>query len=728
MGKYIGVVFSLFFNAAFGQVYQVENNIEVFVDNNKLQNPWMGGLNSGQYSKLDVNLDGKEDLVVFDRSANRINVFVDDNSSWKHEPELSALFPEGIVNWMLIRDFNNDGLPDIFTSDPLGIKVFVNISVADGLKWRLFNSRAPFPSPLLTKGFSDSPINIQLNSGDLPSIEDIDGDGDLDILVFRFSSISTIEYHQNQSIERTNSADSMQFVRITQQWGEFKECDCNSYAFGEAECPSSSGGRTEHQSGKSLLAIDMDGDGDKEAIIGEEECGFLHWLENVGNPQEAIMTSFTTDFPNEAQAVSIAIYPAAFYEDVDFDGVKDLLVAPNVATNNNFNIDFANSSWLYKNASSTAIPAFEFTQTNFLQDQMLDFGENASPAFFDYDNDGDLDMFVSSTLNQTGRLRASINYFKNIGTKEQPVFELENDDFLSLSAIGGINFKIQFADVNGDNLMDFILGATPVTSFTTSIYYLPGANSSTKFATEFQLLFANIGTDENFYLYDINGDGLIDLLLGKSTGRVEYYRNIGAKESADFILETATFYNLNFSSLRQNAAIDIADLNNDGKVDMLLGDARGNLTIYSDFLNKLSNPDEGQPLMLTINDLVGALRLGSKLRPVVTNLFNSDKPAVVLGTGQGGVIVLKEESAISFPDNSTVAVYPNPLSVNQTLNVTSQQTTLAKIVTTTGQVMMKNIQLTAGEITEINISQLSEGLYLLVLENNEEAIRFVVTR
>ena len=48
--------------------FEQQNNITVLKDNFDLKNPWSGGLNFCQFSKIDLNLDGVEDLFVFDKS------------------------------------------------------------------------------------------------------------------------------------------------------------------------------------------------------------------------------------------------------------------------------------------------------------------------------------------------------------------------------------------------------------------------------------------------------------------------------------------------------------------------------------------------------------------------------------------------------------------------------------------------------------------------------------
>ena len=144
--------------------------------------PWAGGLNSAQINTIDLNGDGKDDLAVFDRTANKMFTFLRSGNQYTYNPDYELFFPSSINQWVLLRDFNCDGRKDLFTSDPAGMAVFVNTTTPGGLPtWRPFNPG----HPLLTHWYNGS-INLQVNGTDIPAIDDIDEDGDLDIIVAQF--------------------------------------------------------------------------------------------------------------------------------------------------------------------------------------------------------------------------------------------------------------------------------------------------------------------------------------------------------------------------------------------------------------------------------------------------------------------------------------------------------------------------------------------------------------
>ena len=707
--------------------YEIENSVPV----DGLQYPFAGGVNSGQYNNIDLNNDGVLDLVVFDRTGGKILTFINSNGTWAYEPEYAYYFPAGVNSWMILRDFNCDGKQDIFTSDALGMKAYVNITEEGGpLQWRLFNSREPSPSPLLTKGFTAN-INLQMNSTDLPAIEDVDGDGDLDILVFRPSSNSTIEFHKNLSVENGGGCDSLQLERVSQQWGGLKECSCGTFVFNNDDC-GVSGGREAHQGGKSMFLYDRDNDGDLDLVISEETCTTSYYLENVGNEEEASFQSVSADFPTAAEPVDDLIFPAVFRADVNMDGLEDFMVSSNAPTSSLGQVDFSQSNWWYKNTGTS----YTLMQKDFLTDQMIDVTENASPAFFDEDGDGDLDMIIGQFLSQNGGTHAQLRLYENYGTVVAPAFRLKDEDYLGLSQSDVINIKPKTYDINNDGKLDLIFSATSLLTYSTNLFYAINTSSRGMSFSESAKQFFTMSEPgdyyENYEITDIDGDGQADLLIGKLTGKVEYYRNVGDADNPSFILEDDSFYGLDFSTSRINPAMEVADLNADGKQDLLLTDQRGTITIYSDFKSHLENPEEGivEIMQPKDGDELTTYRFGSRLYPVAVNLFNENKPAIALGTGQGGVFIIRNVDTSAGHENVTdLDVFPNPLMGSRRyINVSSRYPGEGTVVNILGKIMSSSFSMAPQTKYSIDVSHLPNGVYIMMVKTGDKIMskRFVI--
>lgn len=700
----------LFYFLAFGSkaqfTYLLDQSIPVEVDGKSLALPWAGGLNSIQVNTMDLNGDSKQDLVLFDRTADKILTYLNVSSQYQYAPQYEELFPEGVTQWMLLRDFNCDGRKDIFTSDPFGMAVYVNTTTpGQPLRWRSFNPGFP----LLTKGFSGN-VNLKVNESDIPAIDDVDGDGDLDILNVRFVGIGTVEFHKNLSMERTGTCDSLQLERITQNFGNFEECDCGKFAFGQP-CASLPGGRLQHAGGKALLTIDLDQDGDREILFSEETCARVYLLPNEGTAENARMTS-ASPFPSP-NPINFLIFPAPYLEDLDFDGTLDLIASPNVYARTFTNINFQKSMWFYKNTGTNQQPQFTFQKTSFLQDEMIDVGDYSVPAFADADGDGDLDFFISYYADSD--FSSSIYLYENVGSQNEPVYKRMTNDYLNFSFTGFYNVKIQFADINHDATQDLVFTGTNPQSGVTSLHYIPNRSSNyLNFSgqaiesTGFQ-----IGQAENVLLVDIDQDGLLDILLGKSTGAVQYWRNLGPGNQYNYSMETGSFLGLDTSTDRQNPAFAAGDLNGDGRADLILADQRGVLTIIPDFRASTTSGAGIRNLIYnSITQKYTAKNLGGRAWPAIANIFNSDKPAIVVGNTLGGIQILKNEIGLTLPDEPQIDLFPNPVGRDETLIIKTDRPMLVQFYTALGQKLTESYAIPANQEYPIRFSGLSSGLYL----------------
>ena len=101
------------------------------INGDTLKNPWAGGFNAVQFSEIDLNLDGINDLFVFDRTGNRISTFINSGEAnqitYTHDPSYIQYFPTGLHDWVLLRDYNCDGKMDIFMIPNLCARRKLNI-------------------------------------------------------------------------------------------------------------------------------------------------------------------------------------------------------------------------------------------------------------------------------------------------------------------------------------------------------------------------------------------------------------------------------------------------------------------------------------------------------------------------------------------------------------------------------------------------------------------------
>ena len=90
-------------------------NLKIKENSVYFKSPFAGGINAGQFSEIDLNLDGIMDLIVFDKSGNKIIPFINNGLDYIFAPIYRENFPKNLHDWLLLADYNCDGKNDIFT-------------------------------------------------------------------------------------------------------------------------------------------------------------------------------------------------------------------------------------------------------------------------------------------------------------------------------------------------------------------------------------------------------------------------------------------------------------------------------------------------------------------------------------------------------------------------------------------------------------------------------------
>lgn len=542
---------SLFAQGKFGFEY---TGIYKLIENgDSLKNAWAGGLNSPQFSTIDLNLDNQPDLVVFDRSGSRIvpflRVMVNGSLRYRYAPQYRKYFPN-ISNWMLLRDYNCDGKQDIFCYTPSGVGVYENVSdTVLKFQWAL-------PGNYLESWYGSSYINLLVMSIDIPGIVDIDYDGDLDM--FTYSQGSTVEFHENKS------PCGLQYERTSLCWGRFEEnqltskivlngCPANVPKTDETGLPSLDNSTKALHAGSTTLFLDLNGDSLHDILIGDVSytncvAGF-----NNGLRDSAVVTALDTLFPSYNTPVDIFLFPAFYYEDVTFDGVPDLLAAPN----DQISFKDKNGSWMYKNNGTKMNPNFALQDTAWLQREMIDLGAGAAPVLVDLTTDGLMDLVVANIgqLKKDGNFKSYLSYYKNVGNTNGPKFELITNDLANISTLNlGKNLLPTFGDLDGDIDQDMILGCIDG-----KLYYFEntgGFNNPNFVFSASNFLGFDVGGSSAPHLFDIDDDGDLDLFIGNESGTISFYSNDGTSPLS-FTLVNQNFGGVDVRSRNTNQGFSV---------------------------------------------------------------------------------------------------------------------------------------------------------------------------
>ncbi|MDI9880676.1 T9SS type A sorting domain-containing protein [Flectobacillus longus] len=710
--------------------FKYNDQVKILQNGQNLVNAFAGGLNAPQFSTCQLNNDGPEDLVVYDRTAQKVFTFLATKNTsgqyyWQYAPQYETLFPT-LQNWMLLVDYDNDGRKDLFTHSSAGLKLYRNTTTADKVSWQLI------ASPLYSIGFSGK-INLNVTATDIPAITDIDNDGDIDVLLFDPSG-DFVEFHRNNAVEKYNDPTRLEFVKIGYCWGDFIKQLCQDFQFG-IDCGNTPAGQKATEpsaqkvlhSGNALLLLDLNGDNKKDVLFGHITCNNIAALINQGTQQRASFTSASYVYPTNTTAIDFPIFPAVYFEDLDFDGIKDLVAAPNGFDSAERTIDFQQSVWFYKNTGKDNLPIWNYQGKNFLQNTMLDLGENASPVLVDIDGDGDKDLVIgySGNITSTG-VKAGLVLLENKGDN---IFEVKDTDYLGIvKSMQLLDIRPFVADINGDGVDD--LGFSSNSSKGMEIRYIPNKASRNQ-AFNIQLsnavllpTFTDFLAGESVTFFDFDKDGKIDILHGTSRGNIRFIQNTGSNQSPKYVVQNDNLGKLQTDYIAGNIFLTTGDVNLDGKTDLLVGNRTGNMSIYRSFQEQNINQYVADTSLIFNNfsNKPENLLIGGNATIAIGDLDNDLLPDVIVGTNTGGLRVLKNLSKVVITgteQDQISQVYPNP--TNRYVYVKMTENAQATLIDLSGRIIQNTRMLRANTEEVFDLQGLPSGMYLLKIETGTKS-------
>jgi len=739
LSKYLMLLFIFSFtNVLFSQNiyhdFSFQKNFDILVKNEKgipLKYPWIGGLNSCQFSEIDLNNDGVKDLFVFDRHGNKVLTFLNkgikDSIDYIYAPEYEKYFPP-LQDWVQLLDFNHDGKEDIFTYTNGGVAVYKNVSTdPNELKFTLFK-------PLINSQQGKINANLLVTSVDYPGIVDIDKDGDLDILTF-FGLGSFVQYHKNMSFEKYGNYDSLIYIMKSSNWGNFAESPASNQL--KLDTVFYFYNRPTKHTGSTFLILNSNND----LVLGDVGYPNLIKLKNGGNKDSCYFISQDTAFPSNTKPVHLYSFPLACLIDVNNDGVKDLLVSsfePGLQTAEN-----KNSIWYYKNSGSNDIPGFNYIKSNFLQEDMIDNGSGAYPVLYDYNHDGLLDLFIGNygyfdtawfdTGYLDSRFISKISLYKNTGTLKKPEFTLVTDDFAGLSSFKQTALYPTFGDINHDGKNEMLVGrADGRIMYFSNISDGENPDEFVLADSAFQKI--DVGQFSTPQLVDMNNDSLLDLVIGEKGGKLHYYENTGTSANPVFTLKNDSL-----------GKVDVTDYNRswygysvpcffkyNNKIKLFTGSETGFIGYYKNIENNFNNG-----FTLAENQLIYIYE-GIRSGVAVGDLDNDGIPDMIVGNYRGGLSFYKGDSSLIFDnikqytqDTVLLNVYPNPANQNVVLSLQDASKTNTKaiisLINLYGEIVFTESVESFENIT-LQTNSFANGLYFIKIDLTENNKNKMITR
>jgi hypothetical protein len=717
-------------------------DIPVIENGKTLKYPWLGGINSCQFAEVDLNRDGIMDMIVFDRVGDVLMPFINggtpDSSDYTYAPEYISDFPY-LRHWVIMRDYDMDGKNDLFTYTHFGGGIAVYRNVSDtSLKFEQMTG-------MLNSFYYVNYINIFLTDVDYPGIYDVDGDGDLDILTF-FGLGSYVEFHKNMSMEKYGVPDSLDFMMVDKCWGRIfesetsNELDLNVPCPFKGDCdsldaiPYNPDPEAVTHMGSTFLLLDLNADSLVDLVLGDVDYPNVVALINGGTPDSAVMVSQDTAFPSNTRPIRLFSFPVLSYLDINNDGINELLVSPfdpSPILPSNYN-----SVWLYENQGENNAPLFSFVKETWMQDEMIDLGGGSYPVLIDEDGDGLLDLIVGNfgyrdtSWYSSGFLyssfRASLALYRNTGTATQAAFTLIDRDYANVSAQNHTGAIPAFADLDGDGDLDMLIGREDGTFDFYRNHAGPGQPMQLQFEShQYQNL--DVGQAAAPQFIDLSGNQLPDLVSGNKEGTLVYFENIGTASQPVFQHITDTLGgvdvrdpNLTWSAYSVPAFFrDTLD-----SIRLIVGNDKGQIAYYRNI--------QLQQDFTLVDNLLQFMDEGIRSAPCLADLDSDGIPEMIIGNYRGGLSLYYGVPSLptGLPPGLTQHIpdfrlFPNPAQDRIYLEINHPHPGNGwevQIYDLSGRIIHSELRSPSSH-HNLELSRLSPGAYLLSIQARGQQIR-----
>ncbi len=360
-------------------------------------------------------------------------------------------------------------------------------------------------------------------------MDDIDGDGLLDLMCSSFQSDQPVRYYRNEG--DGTFAEWTERAGLSGQLGGFN-----------------------------LIQADYDNDGRLDLLVLRGA-----WLRATGRVRNSLLKQQSDgSFVDVTEAAGLAgrAYPtlAAAWGDYDNDGLLDVYIG-----NERLNAQRFAPGQLFHNQGDGSF------EDRAAEAGVRNFGNAKSVAWGDYDDDGDLDLFVAN-FGQPNRL------YQNQG--DGSFRDLASELGVAAHEPGNFTFTSWFFDYDNDGRLDLFTGGYGVRRVSEAVRDYLGLertkerlelfqNTGSGFVSrseELGLDHARAIMGANFG--DIDNDGWLDFYLGTGAPPFEFlvpnslYRNLQGQGFAEVTAAAGVGH------LQKGHGIAFGDLDNDGDLDI----------------------------------------------------------------------------------------------------------------------------------------------------------------
>ena len=591
-------------------VFTPDANAQSWSRNDSVFNPsgvFVQNFSAPQFA--DLNGDGFVDLLLGNGSSNPVDYFMNLGSILpprlrRDTSVLASIYAGGMSgrnsDYPVACDLNTDRKIDLVIGGFNGLLLYMNIGDSVLPEWQFVDSVF-------------AQVNTLIGTDAKPAFADLDGDGDLDLLVGIGESLfGGPTPGITMGFRNIGSPSSPQFVQDSTLVIGIPDIGLNSYP----------------------ALKDVDGDGDFDLLLGRD-LATLVYFRNTGTPTVPTWTQNSTTFSG---VEGTTYWKDPTFTDIDRDGDYDLIYGTSDGT-----------LYVYENTGTPTSPQFVYNPSYF---GVVRISGNASTVSLgDFDNDGDMDMISGDWL---GRFQ----HFRNDGSPLRPSFTKATATFSTLDA-GSYSSPV-FVDIDGDGDLDIVSGALDGMVYC----YIDTGAGFIQNTTMFSGI--DVGWRSAPAFADIDNDGDLDMLVGAETGSsMQFYKNAGSNA---FVADNSYITGVTSPS---DGHPTFVDLDRDGDYDLVIGGLSGSLLYYE------NTGTPSSPVWSRDDAVLAGLSVDQDAAPAFADMDDDGKPDVIIGEYNGNFSYYKNQLPTSVENGSPLPTrfelghnYPNPFNPSTRIQFT----------------------------------------------------------
>ncbi|MEA3476167.1 MAG: FG-GAP-like repeat-containing protein [Candidatus Cloacimonadota bacterium] len=258
----------------------------------------------------------------------------------------------------------------------------------------------------------------------------------------------------------------------------------------------------------------------------------------------------------------------------------------------------------------------------------------SKPVFMDIDEDGLLDMFITD-----GCCNGNIKHFEQASGNSYKFI-------LITQKFNDIEIKYPsapaFADIDGDGLLDMLIGEQDG-----NINHYEQVSSG---SYAFNLITENFNDISEWhtvpFLLDIDNDGLLDLIVGKCSGQISHYEQV-SEVSYDFDLISEQFNGIDVGNF---CTPTVTDIDGDGLLDLIIGEGEESGNSGGNIFHYEQN-SQGSYDFTLVTDNFNEINVGRFSAPTFTDVDDDGLLDLFIGELDGNINLYEQDSAGDYDFN-----------------------------------------------------------------------------